>query len=70
VERRQRQDLDEAANVVRQMPRDRVVDEIVERDEAPRVIEGPPRRFGGFGRDDDAPRVVNEPPPRFGLFGN
>jgi hypothetical protein len=52
------------------MPRDRVVDEIVERDEAPRVIEGPPRRFGWFGRDDDAPRVVNEPPPRFGLFGN
>jgi hypothetical protein len=58
--------LDEATNVVRQMPRG-AVDEIVERDEAPRPLR--PRRFEVFG-DDDAPRVVNEPPPRFGLFGD
>jgi hypothetical protein len=69
-ERRRRQDLDEATNVVRHMRRDGTIDEVVERDEAPRVIDNPPRRFGLFGRDDDSPRVMNEPPPRFGLFGN
>jgi hypothetical protein len=73
TERRRRQDLqdlDEATNVVRQMRRDGPLDEVVERNEAPRIIDSPPRRFGLFGRDDDSPRVVNEPPPRFGLFGN
>jgi hypothetical protein len=61
--------LDEVTDVVRQMPRDRAVN-VVEREDAPRVIDGPPRRFGLFGNDEDSPRVVNEPPPRFGLFGN
>jgi hypothetical protein len=73
TERRRRQDLqdlDEATNVVRQMRHDGPLDEVIERDAAPRLIEGPPRRFGLFGRDDDSPRVVNGPPPRFGLFGN
>lgn len=71
-ERRRRQDqqdqdqrrLDEATNVVRQMPRGEVVDEMVEPRFAPR-----PRRFGLFG-DDDGPRVINEPRPRFGFFGD
>jgi hypothetical protein len=71
VERKRRQDLDEATNVVRQMPRDNsTVDQVVEREDAPRIIDGPPRRFGLFGNNEDSPRVVNEPPPRFGLFGN
>ena len=60
--------LDEATNVVRQMPRGNAVDEIVERDDAPR-FRMRPRHFEVYG-DDDAPRVVNEPPPRFGLFGD
>jgi hypothetical protein len=62
----ERQNLDEATNVVRQMPRGGAVDRVVEEDDAPRVIEGPPRRFGLFGSDEDSPRG---PPPRFGLFG-
>jgi hypothetical protein len=63
----ERQNLDEATNVVRQMPRDGVVDRVVEEDDAPRVINGPPRHFGLLGNDEDSPRA---PPPRFGLFGN
>ena len=63
----ERQDLDEATSVVRQMPRDGATDRVVEEDDAPRVIDGPPRRFGLFGDDEDSPRA---PPPRFGLFGN
>jgi hypothetical protein len=70
VERKRRQDLDEATNVVRQMPRDGAIDRVVQEDDAPRIIDGPPRRFGLFGNNEDSPRVVNEPPPRFGLFGN
>jgi hypothetical protein len=66
-ERKRRQDLDQATNVVRQMPRDGAVDRVAEEDDAPRVIDGPPRRFGLFGNDEDSPRA---PPPRFGLFGN
>ena len=63
-DRRRRQDqderrLDEATNVVRQMPRGEVVDEFRAR----------PRRFEVL-EDDDAPRAVNGPPPRFGLFGD
>ena len=66
-DRRRRQDqqdsdqrrLDEATNVVRQMPRGEVVED----------IRGRPRRFEVF-EDDDAPRAVNGPPPRFGLFGD
>jgi hypothetical protein len=63
-DRRRRQDqderrLDEATNVVRQMPRGEVVDEIRAR----------PRRFEVF-EDDDAPRALNGPPPRFGVFGD
>jgi hypothetical protein len=74
-ERRRRQDLvrqnlDEAANVVRQMPRDGTIGPVVERDDAPRIIEAPSRRFGVYERDDVSPRVMNEPPPRFGFFGN
>jgi hypothetical protein len=69
TERKRRQELDEVTDVVRQMPRDRAVN-VVEREDAPRVIDGPPRRLGLFGNDEDSPRVVNEPPPRFGLFGN
>jgi hypothetical protein len=72
VERKRRQDLerqnlDEATNVVRQMPRDRAV-EVVDEDDAPRIANGPPRRFGLFRDDEDSPRAA--PPPRFGLFGN
>jgi hypothetical protein len=73
TERRRRQDLerqnlDEATNVVRQMPRDGAIDRVVEEDDAPRVINGSPRRFGLLGNDEDSPRAP--PPPRFGLFGN
>jgi hypothetical protein len=68
TERKRRQDLDEATNVVRQMPRDGTIDRVVEENDAPRVIDGPPRRFGLFGNDEDSPRAP--PPPRFGLFGN
>jgi hypothetical protein len=60
--------LDEATNVIRQMPRGNAVDEIVERDDAPRFRQRP-RHFEVYG-DDDGPRVINEPPPRFGLFGD
>jgi hypothetical protein len=67
-ERKRRQDLDEATNVDRQMPRDGAIDRVVEEDDAPRVIDGPPRRFGLFGSAEDSPRAP--PPPRFGLFGN
>jgi hypothetical protein len=67
TERNRRQELDEVTDVVRQMPRDRAVN-VVEREDAPRVIDGPPRRFGLFGNDEDSPRAA--PPPRFGLFGN
>jgi hypothetical protein len=74
-DRRRRQDqrldqdgrrLDEATNVIRQMPRGEAVDEIVERDDAPRPVMRP--HHFEFG-DDDGPRMVREPPPRFGLFG-
>jgi hypothetical protein len=70
-ERRRRQDpdtrrLDEATNVVRQMPRGEAVgDDVVE---VPRFRERP-RRFELFG-DDDSPHMVNGPPPRFGFFGD
>jgi hypothetical protein len=63
----ERQNLDDATNVVRQMPRDRTV-EVVDEDDAPRIVNGPPRRFGLFRDDGDSPRAA--PPPRFGLFGN
>jgi hypothetical protein len=71
-ERRHRQDqddrrLDEATNVVRQMPRNGPV-EVVEQDDMPRYRH-PPRHFGLI-EEDDSPRVVNAPPPLFGLFGN
>lgn len=71
-ERRRRQDqrqLDEATNVVRQMPRGNAPDEFVEQDDAPRFGGGRPRRFELF-EDDDSPRVIQQPPPRFGFFGN
>lgn len=73
VERKRRQDLerqnlDEATNVVRQMPRDSAVDRVVDEDDAPRIVNSPPRRFGLFGDGEDSPRAA--PPPRFGLFGN
>jgi hypothetical protein len=60
--------LDEASNVVRQMPRDSAVDRVVDEDNAPRIVNSPPRRFGLFGDGEDSPRAA--PPPRFGLFGN
>ena len=63
----ERQNLDDATNVVRQMPRNSTV-EVIDEDDAPRVIDGPPRRFGLFGNNEDSPRGA--PPPRFGLFGN
>jgi hypothetical protein len=63
----ERQNLDDATNVVRQMPRNSTV-EVIDEDDAPRVIDGPPRRFGLFGNNEDSPR--GPPPPRFGLFGN
>lgn len=71
-DRRRRQDqddrrLDEATNVVRQMPRGTVVDEVMEQD-APRFVARR-RHFELFG-DDDGPRMVREPPPRFGFFGD
>jgi hypothetical protein len=64
----ERQNLDEATNVVRQMPRDGAVDRVVDEDDAPRIVNSPPRRFGLFGDGEDSPRGA--PPPRFGLFGN
>ena len=73
-ERKRRQDqdgrrLDEASDVVRQMPRDNVPDEVVERDQAPR-FGGRPHRIDAY-EDDDSPRLVSEPPPRFfSFFGN
>jgi hypothetical protein len=51
-ERRRRpdlQELDEVSNVVRRMPRDAAVDEVVERDDAPRLFESPRPRIGLFG---------------------
>jgi hypothetical protein len=68
-ERKRRQQLDEATDIVRQMPRDSAVDRVVEEDDAPHFSDGPPRRFGFFGADEDSPRAM-PPPPRFGLFGN
>ena len=70
-DRRRRQDqderrLDEATNVVRQMPRGAAIDEVIERDDAPRPVARP-RHFELYG-DDDGPRMVREPPPRFGFF--
>jgi hypothetical protein len=50
AERRKRQDIEQAANAVRQMKRDGVIDPVVQRDEAPR-FEAP--RFGFFGNDDN-----------------
>jgi hypothetical protein len=64
----ERQNLDEATNVVRQMPRGGAVDRVVEEDDAPRFSDSAPRRLGLFGSDEDSPRA--SPPPRFGLFGN
>lgn len=66
-DRRRRQDqqdqdqrrLDEATNVVRQMPRGEVVEDIRAR----------PRRLEVF-EDDDAPRLINGPRPLFGFFGD
>jgi len=66
-DRRRRQDqqdqdqrrLDEATNVVRQMPRSEAIEDVRAR----------PRRFEVF-EDDDEPRVINGPPPRFGFFGD
>ncbi len=71
-ERRRRRDqeerqLDEATNVVREMPPESTVGAVVERDDVPRYRMRP-RPFGLFG-DDETPRVINEPPPRFGFFG-
>lgn len=43
AERKKRQDIEDAANAVRQMRRDGVIGEVVERD--------PPPRFGLFGND-------------------
>jgi hypothetical protein len=60
--------LDEATNVIRQMPRGGAVDEIVERNDAPR-FRMRPRHFELYG-DDDAPGAFNEPPPRIGFFGD
>jgi hypothetical protein len=62
-----RQNLDEATNVVRQMPRDGAVARVVEEDDASRFNDSAPRRLGLFGSDEDSPRPA--PPPRFGLFG-
>jgi type IV secretory pathway VirB10-like protein len=67
TERRRRQDIDEAANAVRQMQREDIIDQVVERDEVPRSNNGPLRHF--FVNDDE-PRYRDEPPPRFGFFGN
>jgi hypothetical protein len=64
----ERQNLDEATNVVRPMPHDRAINQVVEEEDAPRIINDPPRRFGLFENDEDSPRAM--PPPRFGLFGN
>lgn len=63
------QSLDEASTAARPIRRDNTVDQIVERDEAPRFDAGPPHRFQLF-EDDGPPRAINEPPPRFGLFGD
>jgi hypothetical protein len=43
------QELDEVTNVVRRLPRDGAIDEVVERDEAPRLIDSPRPRIGLFG---------------------
>ena len=62
---------DEAANAVRQMPRDRGYDRydrIVEQDDTPRYRMRP-RPFDLF-EGDGPPRVIDEPPPRFGFFGD
>lgn len=60
--------LNDATNVVRQMPRDNGVDEAV--DQPPRYGTGRPHRYDAY-EDDDSPRLVSEPPPRFfGFFGN
>lgn len=64
----ERQNLDEATSVVRQMPRGTVVEQVVDEDDAPRFGDGAPRRLGLFGSDEDSPRPA--PLPRFGLFGN
>ena len=63
--------LDAAANLVRQTPRDGAVDEIVERDPAPRFGNGRPRHFELFG-EYDSPRLEPrlEERPRFGFFGD
>jgi ribonuclease E len=45
AERRKRQDIEQAANAIRQMKRDGVIDQVVQREEAP--------RFGFFGNDDN-----------------
>jgi hypothetical protein len=72
-ERRRRHDqdqrqLDEATNVIRQLPHDGTVDDVAVRDETPR-FGGRPRHYELF-EDDDSPRMIQQPSPRFGFFGN
>lgn len=71
-ERRRRHDqderqLDEATNVIRQMPRERAVGDLVEQDDGPRVRVRP-RHFELFD-DDGPPRRSEGPPPGLGFFG-
>jgi len=71
VERKRQQDLDDATNTVRQMPRDRAADPVVvEREDRPRLAEERLPRSGFFGIEDGPPRPRADAPPRFGFFGN
>jgi hypothetical protein len=69
VERKRQQDLDEATNAVRQLPRDNAA-VIVEREDSPRLAEERAPRPGFFGIEDGPPRPRGDAPPRFGFFGN
>ena len=70
VERKRQQNLDEATNIVRQMPHDSAADQvIVEREDQPRLVERAPRS-GFFGIEDGPPRLRGDAPARFGFFGN
>jgi outer membrane biosynthesis protein TonB len=52
IERKRRQEIEDAANAVRQMRRDGVIDRVLARDEPHRVIvRDEPPRFGFFGND-------------------
>ena len=71
VERKRQQDLDDATNTLRQMPRDRAADPVVvEREDRPRLAEERLPRSGFFGIEDGPPRPRADAPPRFGVFGN